>query len=254
MKHRRLLLTSLILLTARVAGAQAAPEAVAAARHGEKINVVSKATSEAEVFRPSKGKPGTWPGVVLVSDSTGLDDFLRKRAADLAAKGFQVVALNPRLDVPTSNPQDPPHERALREIGGAVTYLEAWCMDPTQVAMVGFGTGGSLALDYAMTEKSIRALIVNYAPLPAGDPMLSHLDAPLLINQAGSDPTTTDEANNRFLADAHSLHINPHFKQYPKTSHGFDREDSPAYDPAAASDATARTVTFLKANLKTITP
>jgi len=248
------MLMYLLLLTPPLAHCQTAAEAGSGVPHGEHINVVLRATADAEVFRPSKGRPGTWPGVVLVSDSTGLDDFLRKRAADLAAKGFQVVAMNPRLDVPTSNPQDPPHERALREIGGAVTYLEAWCMDPTQVAMVGFGTGGSLALDYAMTEKSIRALIVNYTPLPAGDPMLSHLDVPLLINQAGSDPTTTDEANSRFLADAHSFHINPHFKQYPKTSHGFDRENFPVYDPAAASDATARTVTFLKANLKTITP
>lgn len=222
---------------------QQAPHPVVA--RGEHINVVSKAISEAEVFRPSIGKPGTWPGIVLVSDDTGSDDFLRLRALDFASKGFLVVAVDPRRNVPASASEESRKKRVIEELGGAVSYLNSWMMAPDRVGIVGYGTGGTLAVDFALADDSVRAVVVNYAPLSVENPGVTEAHFSLLANFGALDPSTPEKQRSEAIAKLHTLHARTAARIYPDAGHAFDREGDTTYNARDAGDEQRRTVDFM---------
>jgi len=211
---------------------------------GEQIHVVSKAVSEAEAFHPTIGTPATWAGVVLVSDDTGLDDFLRARALDFASKGFLVVAVDPRRNIPASTSEELRHKRVIEELGGAVSYLNSWIMTPGWVAIVRYGAGGTLALDYALADDSVRAVVVSYAPLDVEDPGVTEAHFTLLATFGALDPSTPDKQTTEAIAKLRTLHVGTDVKSYPDAGHAFDREGA-TYNAKAAADEQKRTVDFL---------
>jgi carboxymethylenebutenolidase len=212
---------------------------------GEHINVVSKAISEAEVFRPTIGKPGTWPGIVIVSDDTGLDDFLRLRARDFTSKGFLVVAVDPRRTIPASISEELRRKRVIEELGGAVSYLNSWMMTPGRVAIVGYGTGGTLALDFALADDSVRAVVVNYAPLSVENPGVTQAHFALLANFGAQDPSTPENQRAEAIAKLHALHVTTAVKSYPDAGHAFDREEDATYNVQDTADEQGRVVAFI---------
>lgn len=212
---------------------------------GERINVVFKAVSDAEAFRPPTGKPGTWPGIVLVSDDTGLDDFLRIRALDFASKGLLVVAIDPRRTIPASISEGLRKKRVIEELGGAVAYLNSWMMAPGRVAIVGYGTGGTLALDLALADDSVRAVVVNYAALDADSPGFTEAHFALLANFGALDPSTPEKERSEAIAKLHALHVTTAVKSYPDAQHAFDREGTVTYNAQDAADEQKRTISFI---------
>jgi len=221
---------------------------------GEHINVVFKAVSDAEVFRPAIGKPGTWPGIVLVSDDTGLDDFLRLRAVDFASKGFLVVAIDPRRTIPASVSEELRKKRVIEELGGAVSYLNSWMMTPGRVAIVGYGTGGTLALDSALADDSVRAVVVNYATLDADNPGVTEAHFALLANFGALDPSTPEKERAEAIAKLHALHVTTAVKSYPDALHAYDREGDVTYNAQDAADEQKRTIAFITRRLQSAHP
>jgi carboxymethylenebutenolidase len=243
-------LCTLGVLTCLTAGAfgQQTPDVP----HGEHINVVFKAVSEAEVFRPAIGKPGTWPGIVLVSDDTGLDDFLRARALDLASKGFLVVAVDPRRTMPDTISEEFRHKRAMEELGGAISYLNSWMMSPDRVGIVGYGTGGTLALDFALADDSVRAVVVNYGTLHVQNPGVTQAHFTLLANLGALDPCTTPNQTAEALTRLHALHVTTTIKTYPNAGHAFDRPGDAAYKAEDVADQQKRTIAFITSGLRRV--
>jgi dienelactone hydrolase len=218
--------------------------------HGEHINVVSKAVSEAEVFQPAIGKPGTWPGIVLVSDDTGLDDFLRARALNLASKGFLVVAIDPRRATPGAISEELRHRRIMEDLDGAISYLNNWMMSPGRVGIVGYGTGGTLALDFALADDSVRAVVVNYGMLHVQNPGVTEAHFALLANLGALDPFTTQDQTGQAVTKLRALHVTTTIRTYPNARHAFDRPEDPGYNAEDAADEIKRTIAFLTSRLR----
>jgi dienelactone hydrolase len=221
--------------------------------HGEHINVVFKAVSDAEVFQPKVGKSGTWPGLILVSDDTGLDDFLRSQALDFASKGFLVVAVDPHRNAPEAMPKELREKRIREELGGAVTYLNNWMMTPERVGIVGYGVGGTISLDFALKDASVRAVVVNYGALRVQDPGVTQANFALLANFGALDPDFSSDQIAQAVTALHTLHVSTEIKIYSDAGRAFDRLNGSTYKAEDAADEQKRTAAFMTNHLEKVT-
>jgi hypothetical protein len=107
---------------------------------GRLVRFAAGSIGEGEEFKPSTGKLGSWPGIVLVPDSPGLNDFIRRQATELAAKGYLVLAVDLYGGRMPSDPAEADKwidllrcGDATRILKGAVSYLQNWMADPTNL-------------------------------------------------------------------------------------------------------------------------
>jgi len=147
-----------------------------------------------ELFRPSTGRPGSWPGIVLIHSYLGLNDSVRSEAAYLAKSGFQVLAVNlfEGQSLPGSIEEgeskwdalDP--RMALVKCQGAMSFLQNWSSDPEQIAAVGTGGGGTLAIKLLVgeTDSHLKAVVDEGGSLPAGVNLTSEQRRRILVQTA----------------------------------------------------------------------
>ncbi|MES2391549.1 MAG: dienelactone hydrolase family protein [Acidobacteriota bacterium] len=128
-----------------------------------------------EVFRPTSGQPGTWPGIVLICPR--LNEALLHDAAHLATNGYQVLAIDltggvslTETNSTTADDAQPlSPQRMLASAQSAMGFLQAWSMDPELVGAVGYGEGGTLAIRLAAAEPHLKAA-VDFGGLQPLDP------------------------------------------------------------------------------------
>ena len=132
------------------------------------------------VTQPAKG---SGPGIVLLHDSTGLDDFVTRTADLYAEEGYVVLA-----------PQLPPHDPkpggiAAENFAAFVDALRALPQHAGKIGVVGFGRGGRLATRIA-AQGQLGIVTSNgqicVAPAGATQPLLSN--NPLAIAAPLAEP------------------------------------------------------------------
>ena len=227
-------------------------------KRGEVVRFAAGSTGQGEEFKPTSGSPGSWPSVLLVPDSAGLNDFIRTQAHDLAAKGYVVLAVdifNGRT--PSSAAEANAWVDDFRRNGGtsvlqgAMGFLQNWMADPTKVAVVGWGTGASLAIELAVAENNVKALVVNYGAMPTDPASLSRIQARILGTFAAQDPAIPVAQVEDFKNALKSAHKVADVKIYQDAPHNFeDVTDPSAFNAADAVDASQRMMRFLATNLK----
>ncbi len=203
---------------------------------------------------------GSGPGLLLLQEIFGVSNYVQRRAADLAAVGYVVLApeLYWRLDDARID------EGALDAVDQAVALAMAldW---PTTVAdaaaalshlrgleevhggagVVGFCFGGGLAFNVA-AEDSPDALVSYYgssipdlldlAPLVTA-PSLHHFG----LSDAYIDQATVERIRVAVTADGRPAQ----FEVYEGANHAFDNDDFGFHHPEASALAWQRTLDFL---------
>jgi carboxymethylenebutenolidase len=222
---------------------------------GERIAFKTNGTSTAGYLaRPAK--PG--PGVIVIQEWWGLVPHIEHVADRFADEGF--VALAP--DVYHGQTAKSPDEagklmmslrvdEAERDLAGAIDYLAA--LPETKgpkVGTIGFCMGGALSLFAASKNPEVGACVVFYGIHPSVKADLPSLHAPVLGIFGGKDTTVTP----RIVADLDRRLTElgkPHtFHTYAEATHAFFNDERPAvYDSAAARDAWAKTLAFLRREL-----
>ena len=204
---------------------------------------------------------GSGPGVVLVQEVFGVGDYIRSRAADLAALGYVVLApevywrlpqheLDPDGDAlaqALALVQQVDWSAAVADVATAVQHLRAMIEVTGRVGLLGFCFGGGLAFHVAAVEP-VDAL-VSYYGSALGD--LLHLadrvQAPSLHHFGTADDYVPAETQ-RAIRQAVTAH-GGQFLTYDGAGHAFDNP-SPAFHHAAASaEAWGATVRFLSQHL-----
>lgn len=225
---------------------------------GEVVRFAAGPAGQGEVFRPTSGSPGSWPSIVLVPDSSGLSDFVRRQARDLTAKGYLVLAVDIFNGRTPSNAteanewvDDFKRHGGTSVLQGAMGFLQNWMADPTKVAVVGWGTGASLAIQLAIMENNVKALVVNYGDMPTDLAALARIQAKILGTFAGQDALVSVDQIENFKKALTSAHKVADVKIYSDAAHNFeDVSDSPAYNAVDAADASQRMTRFLAVNLR----
>lgn len=205
---------------------------------------------------------GSGPGVMVVQEWWGLVPQIKGVCDELARQGF--TALAPDLfhgDVASHGDTDKagqlmgslPHDRAARDMAGAIASLHANKAVTGKVGVLGFCMGGMLALAIGAQQGDQVDAVVSYYGAPLGDnaPDWSGLTAPVLAHVAGSDAFFPPEAVTALFETLRTMGKDVTYHVYPGTGHAFANEENAlgTHDADATSSAWDRTLEFLRSKL-----
>jgi carboxymethylenebutenolidase len=223
----------------------------------------------AELFLP--GGQGPHPGVVVLHESFGLNDDIRRigrrfadagyaaLAPDLYSHGRRIVCVS-RVLVDTAS------GRADREVLDIVAVREALAarpeVDAGRIAVAGFCQGGGFAL-VAGTRPGFSAAAVNYGMVPSSR---AHLDGlcPVVASYGAKDKIVGRKIAERLEGHLSALGVPHDVKTYDGAGHSFfsqvdgwqgwlARMPSPmavGYNEAAAEDGWRRMLGFFDEHVR----
>lgn len=205
---------------------------------------------------PSGG--GRHPGIVVIHEWWGLNDWVREQARKLASQGY--VALAPDLfggrvattpDEAMQLVQSFDQQRGLAQLQAAVQYLNGRNdVRKDDIGVIGWCWGGGQSATLAENEPSLKACVVYYGEVPTDAGTAAKIHAPVLGNFGGADQSITPDRVHKFEAAMREAGRSADVKIYPGMPHAFagSRAKQPA-QLAAAQDAWHRTMQFLREHL-----
>ena len=236
-----------LLLSAGLAGA------------GETASYKSGADTVSAYLAKPQGK-GPFPGVIVIQEWWGLNDWVKQQADALAKEGY--VALAPDLyrgqvtdkqEVAHQLMSGLPQDRALADLKAAYAHLATMKdVKADRIGVIGWCMGGRYALLLATEEPRLKAAIPYYGAPPADPAAIARIKAPVLGNYGGDDQGPSPAQVREFEAAMKKAGKSVDVKIYEGAPHAFANENNPwgGYRKEAAADAWQRTLAFLAAHLK----
>ncbi len=229
------------------------------AQGGGKMVSFASGSETASGYLASPAGTGRHPGLVVIQEWWGLNDFVKAKADHYAKEGYVVLA--PDLyrgrvatDADTAHQlmRGLPEDRALRDLKGAVTDLRSRPdVDPKKIGVIGWCMGGGYSLSLALAEPTLAAGVLYYGRLLTDEATIASLKVPLLGNFGGQDQGITPDSVREFEKKAKAAGKSVDFKIYPDAGHAFASSTDPkVFRAADARDADARTEKFLEKTLK----
>ena len=153
------------------------------------------------------GWEGSFPGLMVIHDDFGLTDWVKERARHLADRGYVVLAIDLYRGEAVSNLEDAhimdrglPEDRVYRDLKAAVDYLKGRMDVRGQLGVLGFGMGGGYALDAAIRDSRLHAVVTCYGRLTTDAKLLAPLNASVLAVFADKDKGIPPETIEQFRA------------------------------------------------------
>lgn len=245
-------------LAALAAGLARSPRARAAPIEPGPVSLTLSdgARVEAALALPARAGPGAaLPMVVLIHEWWGLTDPIRRRAVDLAGRGYAALAVDLMGGRIATTPEaartqmaavDP--ARARETLTRWMNWLRARPETGARLATVGWGFGGGWALAGSLAAPT-QASVVYYGRVNRPASELARLQGPVLGHFAGRDPflepAMVDAFVDRMAAAGRALTV-----YWYDADHAFANPAGPTYNAADAERAWERTLAFLAQTLK----
>lgn len=176
---------------------------------------------------------GKRPGVLVVHEWWGLNDYAKGRATELAKLGYVAFACDMYGDGKSVD-----HPDGAREMSAAVRKnVETWRgraqaalkilqdndkVDATKLAAIGYCFGGSTCLQLAATGADLKAVATFHAALP---PLsvedAKKVKAKVLVNHGADDFFISKESIDKFQATMKEAKVNLKFDAFPGVVHSF---------------------------------
>lgn len=180
-----------------------------------------------------KKREGKRPGVLIVHEWWGLNDYARIRARMLAELGYTALALDMFGEGRTAaHPQDA--QKFASEIFsnlkvGEERFMAAYdllksqeMVDPNNIAVIGYCFGGGIALHMASLGTDLKAVASFHGSLGAiVPPKEGVIKAFLLVCNGAADPFTTPEQIETFKKEMDSVKVQYKFINYDGAVHSF---------------------------------
>ncbi len=181
---------------------------------------------------------GQRPGVLVVHEWWGLNDYTKMRTRKLAELGYIAFALDMYGDgKTTTNPDvagqcagqiggDPQLQRERAKAGLAVLAGHA-LVDPDRIAAIGYCFGGTTVMQLAYSGANVRG-VVSFHGAPA-DPMpkdIPGVKAKLLICHGADDPMVTSQRMTAFTQTLRDSGLDWQMIQYGGAVHSFTNPGS----------------------------
>jgi carboxymethylenebutenolidase len=218
-----------------------------------------------DVARPDGPPRG---GVVVIQEAFGVSPHIASIADRLAAAGY--LAVVPHLFHRTGDPVIPygdmaavmPQMGALdapgldADVDAALDFLRSEDLEDSDIAIVGFCMGGSVALataarvglGAAATFYGGGVLEGRFGYLPLVD-LARALRTPWIGFYGDEDQGIPVEQAEALAAAAAAADPPTELHRYPGAGHGFNCDDRDAYHPEAAADAWARMLDWFATHL-----
>jgi dienelactone hydrolase len=181
---------------------------------------------------------GKRPGVLVVHEWWGLNDYARKRARMLAELGYTALAVDMYGDgKQAKHPDDAGKfslelmknfEVAKARFMAAMDFLKQQpTVDPTRIAAIGYCFGGGVVLNMARQGVDLRGVASFHGDLTAvklAQP--GSVKAKILVLHGGADKFITPEQIEVFKQEMKSAGADFQFISYPGAVHSFTNPDA----------------------------
>jgi carboxymethylenebutenolidase len=206
---------------------------------------------------------GEGPGILLLQEIFGVNDFLQAKADDLAALGYVVLCPDVfwRVEPGISLPHDEAalaqafdyvgkyaatdDEEKAADLGAALEHLEGLPEVTGKVAAMGYCLGGLLAYVVAATHDPDAAVSYYGSSIADRLPAAEAITCPILFHFGGNDPYIPREQVDKISA---ALGDRPNVEIHVQdgAGHAFENFLAPQFhDPEAAKRSWPLTVDFL---------
>lgn len=176
---------------------------------------------------------GPRPGVLVVHEWWGLDDYAKKRAEQLAELGYVALAADMYGEGKTTNHPDDARKMATEVRSNsqqwrqrALAALEVLKSQPqcdkTKLAAIGYCFGGSTAVQLAYAGTDLKAAVSFHGALiPLKDSEAKQVKSAILICHGADDPFIPATAVKAFRDSLDKNGVQYEFIAYPGVVHSF---------------------------------
>jgi carboxymethylenebutenolidase len=214
-------------------------------------------TVRAAMYVPA-GK-GPFPGIIVIHEYWGLNDWVKDQASKLSAQGYVALAIDLYRGKLAKDPDEAhelmrglPEDRADRDLRAAFDFLKSQTnVKPERIAAIGWCMGGGYALDLALAEPTLAADVINYGHLATDPAALGKIQAPILGIFGARDRGITPDDVHKFESAMKQLKKKVEIVIYPDAGHAFENPNNKdGYRAQDTAEAWTRTIKFLADNLK----
>jgi dienelactone hydrolase len=183
-------------------------------------------------YDDAKTKDAKLPGVLVVHEWWGLNDYVRGRAVQLAKLGYVAFALDMYgKGVLATDPKGAGELAgqfygkplmAERARAGLDQLLGTGLVDPSRVAAIGYCFGGSTVQALAYSGAPLAGIVSFHGGLiPASAEAAARNKAKILICNGGIDPSVKPDQLSAFLKSYNDAKFDYRFVQYAGALHAF---------------------------------
>jgi len=209
-------------------------------------------TVQGVLYAP-EGK-GPFPGIVVIHEWWGLNDWVKEQALKLSDQGYVALAIDLYRGKVATTPDEAhelmrglPEDRSARDLHAAFEFLKSQPnVKKDRIASIGWCMGGGYSLDVALQEPTLRAAVINYGHLASDPASLKKINASILGLFGGQDRGIPPEDVKKFEQSLKQQGKKVEVVIYPNAGHAFENPNNKdGYRADDAADAWRRTVTFL---------
>jgi len=200
---------------------------------------------------------GPFPAVLVIHENRGLNPYIEDVARRTAVAGFLALApdgLSPVGGYPGNDDDGRALQSKLdpaeldQDMINSARFLKSHALSNGRLGATGFCWGGGMTNRLAVALGSdLNAGVPFYGSAPdIAD--VARIEAPLLINYAGTDPRI-NAMWPEFQAALEANNVTHEMHMYEGTLHGFHNNSTPRYNETAAELAWNRTIGFFREHL-----
>lgn len=181
---------------------------------------------------------GPRPGIVVVHEWWGLNDYAKRRARDLAALGYSAMAVDMYGEGKhTEHPKDAmafmQAATANADIGrerflAGLDLLKGQPQtDAARIGAIGYCFGGKIVLDMARQGVPLAGVVSFHGALVPATP--GSVKAKVLVEHGEADSMITPEQISAFKAEMDAAGADYRFVSLPDAKHGFSNPNADAH-------------------------
>jgi len=219
---------------------------------GQKNNLVGFLAMPQDAVEPL-------PGIIVIHEWWGLNDQVKAMARKLAGEGYVALAVDLYGGATATTPDkaqvlmtallDDP-ESARKNLRQAYDYLDKYALAP-RIGSIGWDLGGSWALQTALLyPDQLDALVMYYGQVAVDRDQLGKLRLPILGFFGSEDKSIPVHDVQNFRTTLGELGKSAEVLIMIGADHGFANPSGRNYNERSAAEAWAKTLEFLKHNLK----
>ena len=198
---------------------------------------------------------GKGPGIVVIQEWWGLNDWVKQEADRFAKQGYVALAVDlyrgkiaTTQDLAHELSRGLPEDRGIADLKAGVGYLvNRSDVNAEKIGVIGWCMGGGFSLGLSLADPRIAATVINYSHLVTNPKTIATIHAPILGNFGGNDQGITPADVKAFEAAATMAGKSIDAKIYDGAGHAFmNPNNTGGYVPAAADDAWKRIDAFFR--------
>jgi dienelactone hydrolase len=229
---------------------------------GEEVTYLSGDTQMKGYIAWDNAVTGKRPGIIVVHEWWGHNDYARKRAAMLAGLGYTALAVDMYGDGKTAS-----HPEDAGKFAGAVrsnmdvaearfsaameTLASHETVNPDQISAIGYCFGGGIVLAMARRGADLDLVASFHGSVATDTPVAKdQVKARLAVFNGAADPMVTAAQIEAFKTEMDNADVDYLLVNYPDALHAFTNPDADVYagkfgiplkyDAAADADSWSR--------------